>query len=444
MFITNRVRIKIVYGFVISSVLLLVMGAVAYSGLSKIKQSFEILDESISRQVLSIEEIRSNYSFLLLEMTTFLLLDFNDQDKDAELARIGLLKNEFSKSVSSFSDYFIGHDKPKDFSKLEDAENRSLELINRIVELRKQNKPLAEILPLKRNLKQIESEDFFPVIDEMIRDNKLKIESERRAVKATSKNTLFALMVVAAASALASFGMGYAISSREELVDRFKDQLISIASHQLKTPMTVMKGNIELLSGGNNLSEPQKNIVSDLKRGTENLTRTISDFLDLSRIEEGRFKLEPEKVSFCDLVSSAVTRLRGFAEETKVVLNFVRPDKDFYVLVDESRMKQAINNTIDNAIKYSKSGGEVRIAITEEKETALLSVKDSGIGIPEHDQKMIFEKFFRASNTAGKQGGSGLGLFLVKIIIEQSRGKIWFETKEGAGTTFFVRLPKYV
>ena len=208
--------------------------------------------------------------------------------------------------------------------------------------------------------------------------------------------------------------------------------------------MTVMKGNIELLSGGNNLSEPQKNIVSDLKRGTENLTRTISDFLDLSRIEEGRFKLEPEKVSFCDLVSSAVTRLRGFAEETKVVLNFVRPDKDFYVLVDESRMKQAINNTIDNAIKYSKSGGEVRIAITEEKETALLSVKDSGIGIPEHDQKMIFEKFFRASNTAGKQGGSGLGLFLVKIIIEQSRGKIWFETKEGAGTTFFVRLPKYV
>lgn len=441
--IAYRINLKIAYGFIIVSVLLLVVGAVAYSGVRKVQDSFRVLDESVSRQILSIEEIRSNYSFMLLEMTTFLLLDFSDQDKVVELAHIDRLKNEFGGSLSKFAEYFVGHDKPQNLFKLEDAGNRSLELVNQIIELRKENGSFAEILPLKQNLKKIEADDFFPMIDKMISENKLKIEREKQVVEIVSRNTIFIIIVLVLFSFIASVGIGYIISSREKMVDQFRDQLISIASHQLKTPLAVMKGNLELLAEGRNLTDEQISTISDFRKSTENLVQTVNDLLDLSRIESGRFKLELEKTSFVALISTTIAYLKDFAEKNNIAIRFEKPENDFYVFVDEPRMRQAINNIIDNAIKYLKGGGEVEITVSKEETTATLSVKDKGMGIPKRDQKMVFEKFFRASNTAGTQAGSGLGLFLVKTIVEQSGGKIWFESQEGIGTTFFVRLPKY-
>lgn len=445
MLATSRSNLKIAYGFIIVSAIIFIVGAVAYANLQKVKDSFQILDESVSRQILSIEEIRSNYSFMLLELTTFLLLDFNDQDTTAVFFHLDQLKNEFSKSLSEFSEYFISHDKSQHLSQLEDTGNRSLVLINQIIELRfKENKSLVEILPLKRNLKEIEADAFFSLVDTMIFENKSKIEHERRVVETTLRNSLFAFTLLVFLSFVASVGIGYIVFSREKMVDQFRDQLISITSHQLKSPLTVMRGNIELLEERNNLSVEERNAVSDFRESTENLLQTVNDFLDLSKIEGGQFKLDPEKTSLVGLISTITAYLKDFAEKNNIAIDFRKPENDFYIFVDESRLTQAINNIIDNAIKYSKDGGRVEITVRGEEKTATLAVKDDGMGIPKRDQKMIFEKFFRASNTAGAQAGSGLGLFLVKKIVEQSGGKIWFESQEGAGTTFFVRLPKYV
>lgn len=445
MIVTSRFNIKIAYGFIIVSAIVLIVGAVAYLSLQKVENSFQTLNETISRQILSIEEIRGNYSFMLLELTAFLLLDFNGQDTTVQFFRLDQLKNEFSKSLSKFSEDFTGHDKPQHVSQLEDTGNRSLALINRIIELRfKENKSLTEILPLKRNLKEIEADAFFSLVDTMIFENKLKIEHERQVIEATSRNSLLALTLLVFLSFAASIGIGYIVSSREKMVDQFRDQLISITSHQLKSPLTVMKGNIELLEERQNLSPEERSAVSDFRESTENLIQIVNDLLDLSKIEGGRFKLEPEKTSLAGLISTTIAYLKDFAEKNNIAISFRKPKNDFYIFVDGSRLTQAINNIIDNAIKYSKGGGRVEITIREEEKTVTLAVKDDGMGIPKRDQKMIFEKFFRASNTAGAQVGSGLGLFLVKNIVEQSGGKIWFESQEGAGTTFFVRLPKYV
>jgi signal transduction histidine kinase len=172
------------------------------------------------------------------------------------------------------------------------------------------------------------------------------------------------------------------------------------------------------------------------------MVELVDDLLIVSKIEEGIFSVTKTYIDLEELVVNLVSRYKVFASASRIDLIF-NPEKGFpKILADSSMLKLVIENLIDNAIRYSGGGGKVEVKFEKKEKEMLFSVKDSGVGIPEKDQKYIFQKFFRAENILKKRTkGSGLGLYVCKSIILKSGGKIWFESKAGQGTTFYFTLP---
>ena len=234
--------------------------------------------------------------------------------------------------------------------------------------------------------------------------------------------------------------------TKEKLVEQMKTEFVSVAAHQLRTPLSAVKWSLSLFLQGEigKLTDEQKDIMAKTYQANERMIRLVNDLLNVARIEEGRFVYQPKVVNFVEVVQSVFDSLRELAAKKDIKLEFVKPvfKRAPIVKVDIEKISLAIKNLIENAIFYTKKKGSVKVSIVKKGKNVEFSVQDTGVGIPKNQQGRIFNKFFRGANVVRMQTqGSGLGLFITKNIIEAHKGKIWFKSKEGKGTTFFFTLP---
>lgn len=233
--------------------------------------------------------------------------------------------------------------------------------------------------------------------------------------------------------------------TREKEVEQLKSGFISTASHQLRTPLAGMKWSLDRVVHEEigPVSSDQKKILVQTLDATQHMITLVNDLLDASRIEEGKYGYTFIREDLYPAVEKLIETLRVNAEQKRVSLHLAKPavatpEASF----DSAKLMIAIQNIVDNAIRYSNSGGSVQVRFEKDMSQLLLVVEDHGIGIPAKDQKFIFNKFFRAENAIHFQTeGSGLGLYIARNIVEKHNGTITFVSEEGKGSTFVVRLP---
>ncbi|MGZ3645263.1 MAG: sensor histidine kinase, partial [Ktedonobacteraceae bacterium] len=230
--------------------------------------------------------------------------------------------------------------------------------------------------------------------------------------------------------------------------ERLKDEFIGIAAHELRTPLAVIKGFSQTLivqtahGKGPELADWQTEAIQDIDRATSRLVELTEDLLDVTRLQAGRLQLQFEPTDLVALVQRIVKRFKVTTERHQIELE--TSEENLVVTIDPRRIEQVVSNLISNAIKYSLDADKIEIAAFEDKSTnsAMFYVRDYGIGIPAHQQARIFSRFMRADNAhANNIGGTGLGLYLCRELVERHNGRIWFESEEGHGSTFYVSLP---
>jgi len=224
-----------------------------------------------------------------------------------------------------------------------------------------------------------------------------------------------------------------------------KLDFVSMAAHELRTPLTVIRGYAELLNSelGDKLSPEHQEHLHRLEFNAANLGTLIDNLLNVSRIERGSYKIEPQSLDLVSLVKNAVTDLLDQANSKGQNLSFVESaEKIPMVMADSSRINQVISNLITNAITYTPVGESIKVSVTPQGSLVSVSVQDTGIGIPKEALSKLFTKFFRVSSVL-EQGskGTGLGLFISKSIIAMHGGEINVESEVGKGSTFSFTLP---
>jgi signal transduction histidine kinase/CHASE3 domain sensor protein len=234
--------------------------------------------------------------------------------------------------------------------------------------------------------------------------------------------------------------------ARLEQLDRQKTDFLSTVSHELRTPLTSISGYLELLLDGDagELSSAQQRMLGVIDRNTTRLRGLIDDLLLLNRIESGRLGSEIRALSLCDLLEDSAEELRPVARAARVELDVDHGPESAVVLGDRVHLQRAVVNILSNAIKFTPAGGSVtvRCTVDEEARRALVVCRDTGIGIPAADIGQLFTRFYRASNAAEKAiQGTGLGLVIVRQIVEDHHGELRLSSVEGQGTTVEVDLP---
>ena len=247
--------------------------------------------------------------------------------------------------------------------------------------------------------------------------------------------------------AIAIFVLGnFIIKGVEKMAETaiLKNEFISVVSHQLKSPLTNFKWPLELLVTQKLgvLNEKQLSYLKNLQENNNRMIKLVNDLLDVSRIEDGRIKIKPQNINLEEITRSVVDDFSNLAKANNIEIFLNVDDNMPLAKADPERIRSVVQNLVDNAIKYSRAKGKVEIILKQERNKFCFRIKDSGVGIPKDQQKQIFTKFFRSDNVLKRQTeGTGLGLFIVKAIIQGSGGKIGFESEENKGTTFWFSLP---
>ncbi len=231
--------------------------------------------------------------------------------------------------------------------------------------------------------------------------------------------------------------------TREKRIEKIKSEFVSVAAHQLRTPLSGIKWTLlTIMEEVEDLPEDHMGFVEKAYQANERMVRLVNDLLNVSRIEEGRYMYDPEEADILELIEPIIETTKEKTKEKGLKFEVVKPQKEIPKMkVDKEKIGIIVQNFLDNAIKYSKKG-KITLKIERLKEKIKVSVKDTGVGIPKEHQERMFSKFFRAANVQRMETeGSGLGLFIAKNIVEAHGGEIGFSSKEGKGSTFFFTLP---
>ena len=231
--------------------------------------------------------------------------------------------------------------------------------------------------------------------------------------------------------------------TRLKKLEKVRQDFVANVSHELKTPLTTIKGYVETLLDGAIQQDVAVPFVQVIKRHAERLEKLVEDLLMLSKIETRVSALKPERLSLTELIKDALDVIKEPAGKKNISITCAQSLTSVFVYGDRNALEQVLINLLDNAVKYGRQGGKIRIlAVERDGNEIQISVEDDGIGIPKEDLPRIFERFYRVDKGRSKElGGTGLGLSIVKHIVQAHGGKVWAESQTGVGSTFYVTLP---
>lgn len=228
-------------------------------------------------------------------------------------------------------------------------------------------------------------------------------------------------------------------------LNKMKSEFIAVASHQLRTPLSAIKWETELVLAKfkDGLSDKQINALESINLLGGRMARLVNDLLDVAKIDQGKMFLQKQPVDLAKTVEEVIKYVAPLANAKNTRIIFENNQEKYPPVVgDAEKIKLVIENLLSNAVKYTLSQGTVAVNLEKDKDRLIFSVKDNGVGIPAEQQKQVFSKFFRSNNIARYQTeGTGLGLYIAKNVVEELDGKMWFESEENKGTTFSFSLP---
>jgi len=228
-------------------------------------------------------------------------------------------------------------------------------------------------------------------------------------------------------------------------VNKLKSDFVSVASHQLRTPLSAIIWEIELLLSKNKkgLNERQKKSLETISSLSRRMARLVNDLLDVTRIDQNRLMLRKEIINIVDITEKSIEDLSSLSTSRSINIEFnVNKKRIPKITGDPERIRLVIENLLNNAIKYVVKRGKIEIKIVRRDNFVVFSIRDNGVGIPDEQQSQVFDKFFRSDNVVKYQTeGTGLGLYIAKNIVEQTGGKIWFQSIENVGSVFSFSLP---
>lgn len=230
--------------------------------------------------------------------------------------------------------------------------------------------------------------------------------------------------------------------THEREVDKAKTEFVSLASHQLRTPLSAINWYTEMLLSEKKIDKKHKNYLNQIYGGSQRMVELVNALLNVSRLELGTFIIEPKPFDITKIADEAVKEISQEIKKKKI--RFAKKyDKNLPQLPLDNKLTHMIfQNILSNAVKYSQEKGKVALDITKDEKNIKIAISDNGMGIPQKQHRYIFNKLFRADNArAEDSSGTGLGLYIVKSILDQSGGKVWFESVQGKGTTFYVEIP---
>ena len=229
-------------------------------------------------------------------------------------------------------------------------------------------------------------------------------------------------------------------ATKEGEIDEMKNEFVSVASHEMRTPMTSIKGSLELLLGGyaGELPAEATELLGISLTAVDRLVRLINDLLDISKIESGKMEFHLDRLNIHDCIQKSMRSLRALAEAHKVSIKADLAEGMPAVMADRDRMEQVITNLLSNALKYTNPGTNVVVETQARDRVVRVSVIDHGPGIAKENLEKVFDRFYQL---AGSKKGTGLGLTICRALVEQHRGRIWVESEMGHGSQFHIELP---
>ena len=226
--------------------------------------------------------------------------------------------------------------------------------------------------------------------------------------------------------------------------NKLKTEFVFVASHQLRTPISAIRWETELLLTKRSvgLNAQQKESIERIEVLSNRMTRLVADLLDVARIDQGKLMLRTNRIDSLPIIQEVLKSLEPMIKEKNLRIIFNQDQKIAPIVGDPGKIKLVFENLISNAVKYTLNHGKIEIKVERVKCFLVFSIIDNGVGIPENQQELVFDKFFRSDNVVKYQTeGTGLGLYIAKNIVEQSGGKLWFKSKEDVGSIFSFSLP---
>ena len=392
----------------------------AISDITKIKGFQEGLERKVEERTNDLEKAKTALTNML-------------EDTQEAKEKIEEEQNKTRAVLTSITDGLIVFDKDKRIALVNPDAEKKL----KIKESDVLNKKIEEILN-------------FPAINKLYEAIGQKIEWTGQKYELILEKPIrrfFDIFITPIASKEDVIGMVIIIHdiTRDKEISRMKTEFVSIAAHQLRTPLSAVKWSLHMILDGDVgvISSEQVDFLQKAYQSNERMILLINDLLNISRIEEGRFVYNKKECSLEEIIKESIDLSIGLSKERKIKLIFKKPEKQLpKIKIDKEKIQVVVQNLIDNGIRYNKIGGNVTISLKHDKLFIYVTIEDTGIGISDLQHNRIFDKFFRADNAVKADAeGTGLGLFISKNIIEAHEGKISFESKKNKGTIFTFSLP---